>query len=332
MQSAGWWGGLRLSTRTEDESREAANKRRFCARKTAKLETRVRTISSEPCAPRSAPWLSVLLALGVGCAQPTDELRPHYSKPPPAPIAKDAGFMPSDDDESGDGDQALRGDADASSAQERPGDAGSAHDAATEGGRDAEVPLPDAGPLDCQGSTLQCGARCVDVSTSAANCGVCDHKCPGGAACTGGTCASPSADCTYQQRDGHDYLFCTKQSTWKDARAACKNFGLDLVVIDDQAENDFVEGQDGRWIGLVNKGKDPFHWIVPGAGDSGPVASFTNWDKGEPNNDDDCLIPIPGIPLVCTYEDCAEIKSNGKWNDAQCDKSNTTRDYVCESY
>ncbi|MFT3923576.1 MAG: lectin-like protein [Myxococcales bacterium] len=277
-----------------------------------------------------ASGVVALLALAGACAQPNLENRPQYSVPPPSPITKDGGFVSEEEpEEEAPGDE---GDGDGD-APKNPRDSGTPHDAGQTHEPDAAQPESDAGPMaGCTGSQMQCGASCVDVATSSAHCGVCNHKCPGNAACTGGTCGSPDNNCTYKQRDGHDYLFCSTKRKWTDARAACKNFGLDLVVIADQSENDFVKGANPQWIGLMNKGTDPFHWIVPGGGDDGAAATFAPWNSNEPNNDDSCAIPIPGVPLFCTYEDCGEILASGNWNDAFCDKSDTTLAYVCESY
>jgi stigma-specific protein Stig1 len=44
----------------------------------------------------------------------------------------------------------------------------------------------------CPGSLVRCGDACVDLQTTAANCGVCDNKCAGGQACIAGTCGCPS--------------------------------------------------------------------------------------------------------------------------------------------
>ena len=192
------------------------------------------------------------------------------------------------------------------------------------------MPRPDAGSESC--AQTRCGTSCVDLDTNSAHCGACDHACPGAAACSAGRCDSPSNDCTYDLREGHDYLFCSNQSTWVKAREQCKSFGLDLAIVDDAAENAFLTGSATRWIGLTNNNNDPFRWIVPGGGKDGAALSFTAWAEDEPNNAQDCLIPIPGFPLVCTREDCGELLASGEWNDAYCDESDTKRGYVCESY
>jgi hypothetical protein len=45
-----------------------------------------------------------------------------------------------------------------------------------------------AGACSCPGPTQNCSSACVDVTSSAANCGSCGHACSGGAACSGGLC------------------------------------------------------------------------------------------------------------------------------------------------
>lgn len=268
-----------------------------------------------------------IMVIASGCAQPSQEKRPGFVRPPP-PILKDAGFVPDeeeDDETIGDGDDGPPyDDEESDSGSKGPSDSGSNVQP------DAQVPPPDAGSVVCTQTT--CGTSCVDLNTSSQHCGMCGHKCPGNAACSGGTCASPSSNCTYQLREGHDYLFCNNQSTWDEARERCKEFGLDLVVIADENENNFVKGSEPRWIGLRNTRKNPFRWIAPGGGNDGAAIGYAPWAQNEPNDDDSCLIPIPGFPLVCEYEDCAEVLSAGTWNDAFCDKNDTKNPYVCESY
>ncbi len=274
-------------------------------------------------------WGFGVLVIASACAQPSQEKRPGFARPPP-PILKDGGFVAPDeededelDEDAGDGPPYDDEEESDSGSQELP-DSGSGTQP------DAQVPPRDAGPIACTQTT--CGSSCVDLNTNSQHCGTCNHQCPGNAACNAGTCASPDNDCTYQLREGHDYLFCNTQSTWDEARERCKEFGLDLVIVADENENNFVKGSEPRWIGLRNTRKNPFRWIVPGGGNDGAAISYAPWAKNEPNDDDSCLIPIPGFPLVCEYEDCAEVLAAGTWNDGFCDKNDTKNPYVCESY
>lgn len=47
------------------------------------------------------------------------------------------------------------------------------------------------GPNGCQTGQSACGSTCVDLQTSATNCGACNRACPAGLSCTAGNCACP---------------------------------------------------------------------------------------------------------------------------------------------
>lgn len=108
--------------------------------------------------------------------------------------------------------------------------------------------------------------------------------------------------------------------TWQDARADClRRFG-DLLIIDSQAENDFITYQliplqSEYWIGLTDQGLvKGFHWV-----DGTPLNKtlYVNWRPGEPSNS-------------FQNEDCVEMYGHwrpGKWNDNHC---TSIRDYICE--
>ncbi|XP_072018798.1 hyalin-like isoform X2 [Amphiura filiformis] len=118
--------------------------------------------------------------------------------------------------------------------------------------------------------------------------------------------------------------------SWNNARAMCQEMGGDLVIIDDQAENDFIRdlipttGMLGYWIGLtdtVNEGT--FVWVDGRvARNAGRDVLYTNWQAGEPNG--------AGIE-DCTQMTTENFFSNyfrGGWNDQPC----TIEDngYFCE--
>jgi hypothetical protein len=98
---------------------------------------------------------------------------------------------------------------------------------------------------------------------------------------------------------------------------------MDLVRIDDQGENDFLDGLVGAttWIGANDQGTEGV-WVWPDgeqfwsgdAGGSSVGGLYENWNGGEPNNSGG--------------EDCAEFRTDGLWNDNGC---GNTRDLVCES-
>lgn len=137
-------------------------------------------------------------------------------------------------------------------------------------------------------------------------------------------------------RDGtdHTYTLCTSRVTWDEARNACRSAGMDLVSIDDEAENEWVlttiddwldeMDPDGSgdgcgvhveklepWIGYhFSEGAADWRWS-----DEGTSSTWTNWEVGEPNNLD--------------TEHCTELYlDKGTWNNTLCDELHL---WICES-
>lgn len=109
--------------------------------------------------------------------------------------------------------------------------------------------------------------------------------------------------------NGHYYMVVTEEMTWDEARAhaeslSCAEFIAHLVVLDSQAENDFVDGLTGRkgisgasWIGCSDVAEEgEWRWVTGGLVDDG----FTAWASQEPNDSGG--------------EDFGEIE-DGEWND-----------------
>jgi len=267
-----------------------------------------------------------------GCAQSAVGNEPFEDVSEPGTEAADAGGAANGSDAStggGSNGTASGGSTDgANSGGSMTGGSGAAPD------EDAgsEQASPDAGSFvdaavdPCSPGTTLCGELCVDLQSSAANCGACGRACPGGQACNGqGACLAP-AGCSAASYGGHDYFYCTNAKTWQEARNDCKGWGLDLAVIEAADENAFLKVYPG-WIALNDiSNEGVFLWVAFGGVNSGPSAPYTNWKADEPNNDRDCGL------FGCSNsagEDCAEIYADGLWNDARCDR---TRAYLCESY
>lgn len=113
----------------------------------------------------------------------------------------------------------------------------------------------------------------------------------------------------------HAYSYCPGPLTFAEARATCMGFGGDLVVIDDQAEQDFLLAQPvaagPNYIGLSDEATEgTFVWV------DGSALGFTAWNTGEPNN-------------ALDGEDCAQLAApEGVWNDIAC---TTASAFVCEA-
>ncbi len=99
--------------------------------------------------------------------------------------------------------------------------------------------------------------------------------------------------------NGHDYTLLTAEN-WIDSEAYAVTQGGHLVVVDDAAENSFINSTFGSdktiWLGLQRLGAgDNFGWV------DGSMSTYRNWAAGEPND-------YFGENYVHTY-------TNGQWND-----------------
>ena len=108
------------------------------------------------------------------------------------------------------------------------------------------------------------------------------------------TSSTPDSNCTGLEYSGNEYWLCSNYRDWTTARAKCQAVGLELVRIDDEAENEFIEDQilTDRWIGgsdITQEGA--WTWDIgaeqfwAGDEDSASVGGlYTNWKLGQPNN------------------------------------------------
>ncbi|HEX5655632.1 MAG TPA: lectin-like protein [Polyangiales bacterium] len=294
--------------------------------------------------------ISSLCLLGAGCAEsaipsdgePADPSTDSTGKSDGLDAAADAELAPRD---SG---TPRR---DATTSTEQPVDAGDAGRTALadggldasrpDAGRDATVQDTGTGPIACSNGQTTCGSACVTLATDVNNCGGCGTKCASGQTCQANQCTGgepqfnvPSG-CTKKTLNNHGYAFCTSTRGWRDARTACLDVGLDLAIVTDKAESDFIKANGDSWIAVNDRNTEgSYKHVIPGNRDrtDGATATYFNWKLGEPNNDKTCdgfSIPVVGCFGSSTDEDCTVIYADGGWNDGACEER---RNFVCETY
>ncbi|XP_029139926.1 hepatic lectin-like [Protobothrops mucrosquamatus] len=120
----------------------------------------------------------------------------------------------------------------------------------------------------------------------------------------------------WQYFDGKCYFFSLRKGTWRWANDQCRDNRAHLVVIDDMAEQIFVQTRaknERYWIGLTDiEIEGEWKWVDS----TNYRLGFKYWKHGEPNNDH-------------SNEDCAHLWDNGEWNDVYCTYSCY---YICERY
>ena len=100
----------------------------------------------------------------------------------------------------------------------------------------------------------------------------------------------------------HNYYISNDASRWDDAQLDCEANGGHLVVVNDLAENNFIQNaidpaSGSIWTGLNTvSSQGVFNWI------NGDPTSFFNWRSGEPNGN--------GIDNAARL-----LKSSGEWTD-----------------
>ena len=199
---------------------------------------------------------------------------------------------------------------------------------------DASVPPPM-----CTMPARACGSRCIDTRSDLMNCGECGRRCGSGESCIASRCWSPPPEgCASRIHEGRAYLFCNQERAWRAARESCLRARMDLLIVNDAAENAFARGAGAvSWIGandLANEGS--FSWPMAGSDDrpngGALMGGYSNWLPDEPNNTRRCDgVELPGGNCLGreSDEDCVELNTEGRWNDFDCERG---RRYICEAY
>ncbi|XP_077185447.1 hepatic lectin-like isoform X2 [Paroedura picta] len=104
---------------------------------------------------------------------------------------------------------------------------------------------------------------------------------------------------------GKCYYFSLETASWMQAKARCEEKLSQLVVINNTAEQNFIQTRtrnDRYWMGLTDRDREgTWRWVDGSDYNTG----FMHWKPGEPNNDGH-------------GEDCAHVWGNGEWNDVYC--------------
>ncbi|XP_013919832.1 PREDICTED: hepatic lectin-like [Thamnophis sirtalis] len=105
--------------------------------------------------------------------------------------------------------------------------------------------------------------------------------------------------------NGKCYYFSLDTVPWGMAHDRCRNSRAQLVVINDMAEQNFLQARARNarhWIGLTDIDVEgEWKWVDGSSYRNG----FRYWKRGEPNNDR-------------ANEHCAHLWGNGEWNDVFC--------------
>ncbi|XP_042288937.1 C-type lectin domain family 4 member F-like [Thunnus maccoyii] len=112
---------------------------------------------------------------------------------------------------------------------------------------------------------------------------------------------------------GSFYYISSNMKTWHESRTDCLQRGADLVVVNSEEEQAFINRyQDTIWIGLTDSEREgTWKWV------DGTPLTTSFWHSGEPNN------------YLGQNEDCVETRFRDKnsWNDVICGDRNS---WICE--
>ncbi|XP_077993134.1 macrophage mannose receptor 1-like [Glandiceps talaboti] len=113
------------------------------------------------------------------------------------------------------------------------------------------------------------------------------------------------------------YIYVDQWITWDSAQTYCEAMGADLVIVDNQYVQDYLEAMSAKFQGITWLGASDtitnvvgsFAWI------DGSALTYTNWKSGQPN--------------AQYTTNCAQIyhANDGQWNVQDC---TLNRNFVCQ--
>ena len=118
------------------------------------------------------------------------------------------------------------------------------------------------------------------------------------------------------------YAVFDKKRNWSDALSFCQRIGADLVKIESQGENEFINATwllslEKMWIGLNDlEVEGVWKWS-----DSTNLDVYSNWGYREPSKgkNQHCVVLIRGFMREDFFD--------AQWNDVRCER---TFFYLCE--
>lgn len=111
--------------------------------------------------------------------------------------------------------------------------------------------------------------------------------------------------------DEFDVHVSEETMNFAEAYGYCFSRGSILASIHSAEQNEIVRQKGTGWFGLTDQYQGEGNWMYI---DNTP-ATYTNWAPHEPNNS-------------WGNEHCAEVTSNGYWNDINC---NDNRKAICKA-
>ena len=170
----------------------------------------------------------------------------------------------------------------------------------------------------CSDGFCYCLAYCEGKECGDDGCGGSCGECPALHQCAEGACTfyCPSCPdpggCDAAPFQNHVYYHCPQGKNWGDAQAKCKDHLSHLATVSSHEENSFLVSltvDHDAWIGYYESWFE-WKWVT------GEPKDFKNWDQDQPDDGS-----------IWVIEDCAELRTNGKWNDNECGKD---RAFICE--
>ncbi|EFK95254.1 protein containing Serine/threonine protein kinase // C-type lectin // C-type lectin, partial [sediment metagenome] len=120
------------------------------------------------------------------------------------------------------------------------------------------------------------------------------------------------------QFGGKSYRVFHENVGWREAAARCRRMGGRLAIVQDKDQDEFLASisRSHVWLGATDEGQEG-KWVWA----DGSSITYTNWDKGEPNNARDLS--------TGECENYLMLSKYGKWNDFS-ERCRIIDGFICE--